>query len=326
MRSRKPFWAFLGLLLAALLAGCQGGSSSRPEGTAQNPPAKGYYKIGSAYQVQGVWYYPGVDYSYDETGIASWYGPDFHGKYTANGEVYDMNELTAAHPTLPMPSIVRVTNLENGRSIIVRINDRGPYVRGRILDLSRRAAQLLGVDGPGTAKVRVQILADESRQAAFLAQQGEIQPAERIAGSSPTEKVVAQPLAPPPGIAQSSAPPPSKPGPTPSAASIVASAQASPTQAAAPPGAQAGEQQVRIVPVTVTSIYVQVGAFSKYENANKLRAKLASTAPTTISQANVDGQPFFRVRLGPAANVPDADRLLGQMVQAGYHDARIVVE
>ncbi|HEY6335896.1 MAG TPA: septal ring lytic transglycosylase RlpA family protein [Alphaproteobacteria bacterium] len=324
MRSRKPLWAISSLLLAAFLAGCGGGSSSQSEASAQNPPSKGLYKIGNPYQVQGVWYYPGVDYSYDETGIASWYGPDFHGKYTANGEVYDMNDLTAAHPTLPMPSVVRVTNLENGRSIVVRINDRGPYVRGRILDLSRRAAQLLGVDGPGTAKVRVQILADESRQAALLAQQGEIQPAERIATAAPTEKVAVQTLAPPPGVAQSSVPPPSAPASAPN----IASAEAAPARAPAPiiPPKPAGEPQVSVVPVTATSIYVQVGAFSKYENANRLRAKLETLAPTKISQANVDGQPFFRVRLGPAANVPDADRLLGQMVQAGYHDARIVVE
>src|SRR5579862_614679 len=87
---------------------------------------KGIYKVGDPYQIKGVWYYPSEDFNYDETGIASWYGPDFHGKYTANGEVYDMTDVTAAHRTLPMPSVVRVTNLENGRSLILRINDRGP--------------------------------------------------------------------------------------------------------------------------------------------------------------------------------------------------------
>src|SRR6185436_8353681 len=100
--------------------------------------------------------YPREDQFYDETGIASWYGSDFHGKATANGEQYDMETLTAAHRTLPLPVIVRVTNLENGRSLLVRVNDRGPYARGRIIDLSKRSAQLLGVYERGTARVRVQ--------------------------------------------------------------------------------------------------------------------------------------------------------------------------
>ncbi|MEE8505871.1 MAG: septal ring lytic transglycosylase RlpA family protein, partial [Kiloniellales bacterium] len=122
----------------------------------------GAYKIGDPYQVNGVWYYPRADFNYQQTGIASWYGPGFHGKYTANGERYDQNALTAAHRTLPMPSMVRVTNLENGRSIKVRINDRGPFKNARIIDLSRRAADLLGFRKRGTAKVRVEILETES--------------------------------------------------------------------------------------------------------------------------------------------------------------------
>src|SRR6185503_9280015 len=102
--------------------------------------------------------YPHEQPDYDETGIASWYGPTFYGKSTANGELYDGNALTAAHRTLPMPVNVRVTNLDNGKSIIVRVNDRGPYARGRIIDLSRRAAELLDVVQSGTAKVRVTYL------------------------------------------------------------------------------------------------------------------------------------------------------------------------
>ena len=127
----------------------------------------GVYKVGKPYQIQGVWYYPGEDYSYSETGVASWYGPDFHGKYTANGEIFDQNDVTAAHRTLPMPCFVRVTNLDNGRSLVVRINDRGPFAHGRVLDLSKRAAQLLGMEGTGTAKVKVEIMADESRELAM---------------------------------------------------------------------------------------------------------------------------------------------------------------
>ena len=101
--------------------------------------AVGTYKVGKPYQIKGTWYYPKEDFEYEETGIASWYGRKFHGRKTANGERFDMNYLSAAHRTLPMPSIVRVTNLENGRKVVVRINDRGPYVDGRIIDLSKGA-------------------------------------------------------------------------------------------------------------------------------------------------------------------------------------------
>src|ERR1700742_3468946 len=119
------------------------------------PHTAGVYKVGNPYQIDNVWYYPHEQPDYDETGIASWYGPTFYGKYTANGEMYDGNALTAAHRTLPLPVNVRVTNLENGKSIIVRVNDRGPYARGRIIDLSKRAAELLDVVQTGTARVRV---------------------------------------------------------------------------------------------------------------------------------------------------------------------------
>jgi rare lipoprotein A len=132
----------------------------------------GSYKVGNPYRVGSVWYYPHEDFSLVETGIASWYGPDFHGHKTANGEIYDQNEMTAAHRTLQMPSLVRVTNLENGRSVVVRINDRGPYARGRLIDVSKRAAQLLGFIGKGTARVRLEVLSKESREIAEAAKRG----------------------------------------------------------------------------------------------------------------------------------------------------------
>lgn len=132
----------------------------------------GTYKVGNPYRVGSVWYYPEEDFSLSETGIASWYGPDFHGHRTANGERYDQNELTAAHRTLQMPSLVRVTNLENGRSVVVRINDRGPFKHGRVIDVSKRAAELLGFIGKGTARVRLDVLTRESRQMAEAAKRG----------------------------------------------------------------------------------------------------------------------------------------------------------
>ena len=126
---------------------------------------KPIYKVGNPYKINGQWYYPSVDYQYDEIGIASWYGPGFHGKTTANGEIFDQNKISAAHRTLPMPSIVKVTNLENGMVLNkVRINDRGPFARNRIIDLSRKAAEELGFIKNGVAKVRVEILEDESRK------------------------------------------------------------------------------------------------------------------------------------------------------------------
>ena len=130
------------------------------------------YKIGAPYTVKGITYYPHVDYAYDQTGMASWYGEAFQGQYTANGEVFDLNEITAAHTTLPLPSIVEVINLQNNRALRIRVNDRGPFARGRIIDLSRRAAQLLGFERTGMTMVRVRVLKDESLHAAALAPRG----------------------------------------------------------------------------------------------------------------------------------------------------------
>src|SRR5215472_13276447 len=130
------------------------------------------YKIGAPYTVKGVIYYPQVDYAYDETGMASWYGEAFQGRYTANGEVFDLDEITAAHTTLPLPSIVEVINLQNNRALRIRVNDRGPFARGRIIDLSRRAAELLGFERAGTANVRVRVLKEPSLVAAAAAERG----------------------------------------------------------------------------------------------------------------------------------------------------------
>lgn len=138
------------ILLALLVAACAG----KPPPARTAAPQAGV-KIGKPYQVFGKTYYPADDRNYDERGIASWYGPGFHALSTATGERYNQDDVTAAHKTLPMPSYVEVANLDNGRKLIVRINDRGPFVEGRIIDLSRKSAQLLGVDRVGTARVRV---------------------------------------------------------------------------------------------------------------------------------------------------------------------------
>lgn len=119
-------------------------------------------KIGKPYQQFGQWYYPKEEPDYSEIGIASWYGPGFHGKNTASGEEFDKNEMSAAHPTLPIPSIARVTNLENDRSVKVRINDRGPFAKGRIIDLSKQAAKELGFLNKGIAKVKIEYLPEDT--------------------------------------------------------------------------------------------------------------------------------------------------------------------
>ncbi|MEM9332841.1 MAG: septal ring lytic transglycosylase RlpA family protein [Pseudomonadota bacterium] len=116
----------------------------------------GTYKVGKPYTIRGKRYVPREDPDYNKVGLASWYGPNFHGRLTANGEIYDQYGLSAAHPTLPLPSYAKVTNLENGASVTVRVNDRGPYSKNRIIDLSSRAAQLLGYTRKGVAKVKVE--------------------------------------------------------------------------------------------------------------------------------------------------------------------------
>ena len=120
------------------------------------PKGGGRNLVGKPYKVKGKWYEPKEDKNYNKVGLASWYGSAFHGRLTANGEVYDQYHLSAAHPTFPLPSYARVTNMENGSSLIVRVNDRGPYHPGRIIDLSDKAAEMLDVQNKGTAKVRVQ--------------------------------------------------------------------------------------------------------------------------------------------------------------------------
>ncbi len=148
------FLLLLGLLaLAACQTPYQGGKPPGGGGGFATPNP--HYKVGNPYQVAGRWYYPAEDDQYDAIGIASWYGDDFHGKLTANGEVFDMRRLSAAHTTLPMPILVEVENLENGRKIVLRVNDRGPFVDNRIIDLSHAAATYLGYAEKGLARVRV---------------------------------------------------------------------------------------------------------------------------------------------------------------------------
>ena len=190
-----PRWAALSLISIATLslgacAEVQLAAFSAKEIAAHTDEVvnQGEFKVGDPYEVNGAWYYPAVAPGYDEIGIASWYGEKFHGRPTANGAIYDMNALTAAHKTLPMPSTVRVTNLENGRSMLLTVNDRGPFVEGRIIDVSRRAAQLLGFQSKGTVKVRVQAVLDDAAEPLMASPVGEVsqEPLVQTAALSPT--------------------------------------------------------------------------------------------------------------------------------------------
>lgn len=171
-------WVLLGVLGLALsgLSGC--GGNSRSGDLAEGLPAcmavpVGGYKIGRPYRVSGRLYTPREDFAYDRTGYASWYGPRYHGRPTATGERFDQWALTAAHPTLQMPALVEVTNLENGRRVILRLNDRGPFVDDRLIDVSRQAARELGFERRGVVPVRVRVLSAESRRLAEAARRKE---------------------------------------------------------------------------------------------------------------------------------------------------------
>lgn len=334
--SRFRAFGSLGVILV-LLTGCAESqflihTAKRVGRSVEGPADEGTYKVGKPYQIQGTWYYPAEDYEYDETGIASWYGAAFHGRATANGENYDMNALTAAHRTLPLPSLVRVTNLENGRSLVLRVNDRGPFAKGRIIDISRRGAQLLGFQEQGTARVRVQILADRSRAVAArmtnrddLAHVGSPITAEM----TPKPAVSAEILDAPVGSGSS-------PEVVPAGSAQQVSVRSAEITSGTIPGTTVPSESAALTvdpdatmrqePVRPTSIFVQAGAFGVFENANKVRAHLSSLGNVFLDQVLINGRDLYRVRVGPIASVEKADTLLSQIVGTGYPDARIIVD
>jgi rare lipoprotein A len=267
------------------------------------PAGEGTYKVGKPYQINGIWYTPAEDPAYNKTGIASWYGRPFHGQRTANGEIYDMNALTAAHKTLPMPSYVRVTNLENGRSLILRLNDRGPFVNGRIIDVSFRAAQLLGFYEKGTARTQVEIV-DAPSESLIAAR------AANLVGGGDLE-VAAAPLSP---VAVDDLPPLSGVGVAPVGVGF---------QRIVGLGVEPG---VTVFEVAPTEIYIQAGAFAVYDSANKLRLELEYLGQVEISPISVDGRQLYRVRIGPIASVARADMTLAVVIDQGHAEARIVIE
>lgn len=333
MKLIKIFLSLFAVLSLAACAETEFGANMAKQIT-KDTRSQGGYKVGNPYLIDGQEYYPQENFNYSEVGIASWYGPGFHANRTANGERYDQNELTAAHRTLQMPSLVRVTNLDNGRSVVLRVNDRGPYSKGRIIDVSSRAADLLAFKGKGTAKVRVETLPTESRRIAEDARAGKDTRGYEIAlnnnprPAQPNQPVTLYPS--PTAVSVQTAAPEDT-----MAATRVASVEAVPLDPArlqpvqghiASDGRFMPSPVVTQQPVVSTSVYVQAGAFSESGNAERLSQQLASFGTARVYPANVGGKSFYRVRVGPFQNVADADAALGQILSKGVNSAMIVVD
>ena len=337
---RRIFRAVIVLGLTTLATACAIGPS-RPA-----IHSGGVYKVGASYQVAGVRYTPREQPNYDETGIASWYGPGFHGRHTANGETFDQNTLTAAHATLPLPVSVRVTNLDNGRSLVVRVNDRGPFHDGRIIDLSARAAELLGFKVAGTARVRVQYLGPANAPDFAVAQAAPPPKPVSPATLAPTDlPVVAMAPIPNPVPEMASIPDPpeaqvAQVSEPPSAASTgsgdestlnraakIAAAAASlfvsPAEAASAPQSSAQEP---LRPAARTRFYVQVGTFSQIANAEALYRDVAAMGRAAIVPAMTGDQPLYRVRIGPISSREEASGILQDVLSRGHPGAQIIDE
>ena len=246
------------------------------------------------YEVFGKRYYvlpSSTDYV--ERGVASWYGPGFHEIRTSTREPYDMYGMTAAHKTLPLPAYVRVTNLQNGRSVVVRVNDRGPFVGNRIIDLSYAAASKLDMLRNGTAMVEVR----------------SVGPAGPVSGPSSEPAVDPGPLS-----AAANA----------DSAATAAAAATLPRAATLPPAAAAAAAAAAS---RSAALYVQAGAFADPANADRLAMKLrgGGYGKVFVRDDVVAGRKLYRVRIGPVPDVPEFDRIVSALEQAGVHDAHLAM-
>jgi len=285
MRSSAAARFLIALLLPIVFAACAPNDLT----IKRNNQASGTYKVGKPYKVGGAWYHPKEDLTHVESGVASWYGPNFHGRTTANGEIFDRNALTAAHPTLQLPSVVRVTNLGNGRAAVVRVNDRGPFAGGRIIDLSEKAAAVLGFKAQGTAKVKIEVLGSDSEHLAQLARAG--------ADSDALDAYMLTRF-----------------GPDGTGDAEVQIAAAAPAQA-------------RSIPSTATrGIFVQAGAFSNRINADRLRSRLSQYGRTLVDAVDEAGNRLYRVRIGPFGSVDTAGTMLAKLVDDGHAGAQVTID
>jgi peptidoglycan lytic transglycosylase len=275
-------------LLLVVLAGCS--SSSQ----------RGVYKLGQPYQINGRWYYPEYDLHYDRVGTASWYGEPFHGRATANGERFDRKSVSAAHPTLPLPSMVRVVNLANHRELVVRVNDRGPFVADRLIDLSQEAARQLGFERQGLARVRVQFvsLAD--------------------ADGKPPEATTKVAPDPDPLPARSAEPLPQLVAAAPQP--HFAATTAAPKLAATAPISLVGATS----PAQCARHFIQVGAYAEAVRARRVMAELHGLQAMPVSLAVPAEDHLARVRLGPIADPIAVDATLDRIKRFGFSEAFIV--
>jgi rare lipoprotein A len=320
MAALKPFARRAALVVlavaAGLLAGC--GSSGRQDGAPgrrldpdaikdavprRDPITRAGNK--NPYTVLGKTYsiLPSSK-GYRARGTASWYGTKFHGENTANGERYDLYEMTAAHCTLPIPTYVLVTNLENGRQCIVRVNDRGPFVSDRLIDLSYAAATKLGYVGKGTAPVEVVAIDPDDWPPRAIAQTGE----------QKTTKIV------PPLVLPA-------PRETVPLSDTVSDAPVEPGVPMNGPAANGGAQQAPAPPLAAAggSLYVQAGAFANNYAAENLRTRLAgATGYRVVVQPSQGGQVLYRVRVGPFSNAAEAEQALARVRAQRIDGARIV--
>jgi len=283
------------LLLPLLLAGCL-----------QKPPHPAlHYTVGSPYEADGTWQYPEADFSYDETGIATVYGARTP-RRTADGEPFSPTAFAAAHPTLQLPAIARVTNLENGRQIVVRVNDRGPANPARILAVTPHVAALLGFPPGGAARVRVQVLPAASEALALSLPGG---PALAVA-SAPVGHVSVAAL-------------PALPG-----ANTASAAAAPPKTAPLPPPTVPPDEQpgyLSTVAPAPGALFVRTGIFTNQSSAELQVAALARFGATAIPRYG-SGSLKIEVRIGPFASIPEADAVLKEVLAAGVSGARLVVE
>ncbi len=290
----------LGLMVSLLLAGCAVRSRLPPQAAAK-------YTVGAAYQAGGAWYYPREDFRYEATGLAE-RAPE-HMRLTADGEVFDSAAMAAAHQTLQLPAIARVTNLDTGLQVVVRINDRGPASPARLLGLTRRAADRLGLPPGGVARVRVQV-EDGPSQALRDRLQG---PTPGLA-AAPRGAVAAEALAPPSGVGQSSRGRVARAAFTPA-----------PEVAAETVPLAALPDDVLRVPADPGQLWLRAGQFGRAAYANQIRAKLYGLSPA-VEQVRTGRSQTFRVQAGPFPSVAAADAALDRAMAAGVTDARIVVE
>lgn len=327
--ARAALWGLL-----SLVAACSTRPPSPPEST--GGPTVGVYKLGAPYRINGRLYVPEFDPAYDRVGLASWYGDAFHGRPTANGEVFDKERISAAHPTLPLPSRVRVTNLENGRTIELRVNDRGPFVGDRLIDLSEAAARELGFREQGLARVRVQFLAlDEARGTPP-------EPTVRVAAAAPAVEPSLRSVA---GVAPAAVPTaaPARTEPAARPASRLARAEPEPARPASASAvrpsaaARSAPPEVEQAPVRLASLaseapascplgphWVQIGAFTEEARwRNALRTLAALERPRT-EPVLVNGRAALRVRLGPAEDRGEAQALAERARRLGFPDAVVL--